>query len=139
MRFIRRFFKRSYAKFQISVRDKHIIRTYREEKSYEQKACAIFRKLIRGNDSKFTIAPVSEKRYIVNKKLGVFIILDDARLEITNHVYHYEMTLPREEALKLRKMFNDRVESDTISYENEIKSNINTSLSNLLEKLNNEA
>jgi hypothetical protein len=36
-------------------------------------------------------------------------------------------------------MFNDRVESDTISYENEIKSNINTSLSNLLEKLNNEA
>ena len=73
------------------------------------------------------------------KKLGVFIILDDTRLEITNHVYHYEMTLSKSEALKLRKMFNDRVESDTISYENEIKSNINTSLSNLLEKLNNEA
>lgn len=138
MGYLKTFFKRSYAKFQISMRDKHLITSYREEKSYEQKACAIFRKLIRGNDSKFTIAPVSEKRYIVNKKLGVFIILDDTRLEITNHVYHYEMTLSRTEALKLRKMFNDRVENDTISYENEIKSNINTSLSNLLEKLNNE-
>lgn len=139
MGFIKRFLKRSYAKIQISVRKKHFLKTYREENSYEQKACAIFRKLIKGNDSKFTIAPVSDKRYIVNKKLGVFIILDDGRLEITNHVYHYEMTLSRLEALKLRKMFNDRVENDTISYENEIKSNINTSLSNLLEKLNNEA
>lgn len=121
------------------MRKRHLIKTYREENSYEQKACAIFRKLIRGNNSKFTIAPVSEKRYIVNNKLGVFVILDDTRLEITNHIYHYEMNLSVEDALKLRKMFNDRVESDTISYESQIKSNINTSLNNILEKLNKEA
>lgn len=139
MGFIRRFIKRKNAKFKIFMRKRHLIKTYREENFYEQKACAIFRKLIRGNNSKFTIAPVSEKRYIVNNKLGVFVILDDTRLEITNHIYHYEMNLSAEDALKLRKMFNDRVESDTISYENQIKSNINTSLNNILEKLNKEA
>ena len=139
MGFIRRFIKRKNAKFKIFMRKRHLIKTYREENSYEQKACAIFRKLIRGNNSKFTIAPVSEKRYIVNNKLGVFVILDDTRLEITNHIYHYEMNLSVEDALKLRKMFNDRVESDTISYESQIKSNINTSLNNILEKLNKEA
>ena len=138
VRFIRRFFKRRYAKFQLSIRKSNLMKTYREENAYEQKACAVFRKLIKSNNSKFTIAPLSEKRYIVNKQLGVFIILDDSKLEITNHVYHYDLNLKPDVAHKLRKMFNDRVEKDTVSYENDIKSNIQTSLNILLEKINNE-
>ena len=118
MGFIRRFFKRSYAKFQISMRDKHIIRTYREEKSYEQKACAIFRKLIRGNDSKFTIAPVSEKRYIVNKKLGVFIILDDNKQKVPNlSVEEFDLTIFSIENLNL---FVIPLPSDNVSILNKL-------------------
>lgn len=138
MRFIKRFLKRRYAKIQLSIRRTHVIKTYQEESGHEQKAKAIFRKLIKSETSKFTIAPLSEKRYIVNKKLGVFIILDDTKLEITNHVYHYELKLPYSDALKLRKLFNDRLEKDTQEYESEIRANIQSSLNVLLDKIQNE-
>jgi hypothetical protein len=138
IRFIKRFFKRRYAKIQLSIRRTHVIKTYQEESGHEQKAKAIFRKLIKSETSKFTIAPLSEKRYIVNKKLGVFIILDDTKLEITNHVYHYELKLPYADALKLRKLFNDRLEKDTQEYESEIRANIQSSLNVLLDKIQNE-
>jgi len=81
---------------------------------------------------------LSEKRYIVNKKLGVFIILDDTKLEITNHVYHYELKLPYPDALKLKKLFNDKLEKDTQEYESEIRANIQSSLNVLLDKIQNE-
>lgn len=137
MRFLIKFIKRCNIKFKLFMRNRYIIETYREKNSYEEKAFAIFRKLIRGNDSKFTIAPVSGKRYIVNSKLGIFVILDDAKLQITNHAYHYEMTLSKDDALKLTRMFNRKVENNTILYENEIKSNNTTSLSKILEELDN--
>ena len=138
IRFIKRFFKRRYAKLQLSIRRTNVMKTYQEESGHEQQAKAIFRKLIKSETSKFTIAPLSEKRYIVNKKLGVFIILDDTKLEITNHVYHYELKLPYADALKLRKIFNDRLEKDTREYESEIRANIQSSLKILLEKIENE-
>ena len=138
MRCIKRFLKRRYVKLQLSIRRTHVIKTYQEESGHEQKAKAIFRKLIKSETSKFTIAPLSEKRYIVNKKLGVFIILDDTKLEITNHVYHYELKLPYADALKLRKLFNDRLEKDTQEYESEIRANIQSSLNVLLDKIQNE-
>ena len=75
------------------------------------------------------------KKYIVNKKLGIFVILDYCNLEITNHVYHYEMKLTHTDASKLAKIFNDKVESDALSYENEIRENIQSSLNILLQKV----
>jgi len=102
------------------------------EDSHEQKAMTIFRNMLRNPDSKFTIAPVSGKRYIVNKPLDIFILIDDSYLEITNHIYHYEIKLRYDNATKLIKLFNSRVESDAISYEQEIKSNIQMSLDTIL-------
>jgi hypothetical protein len=135
IKFFKKFFKRRYVKFQLSLRRAGIAKTYRDEHVLEQQVCAIFRKLIKNKDSKFTIAPVSGKKYIVNKKLGIFVILDYCNLEITNHVYHYEMKLSNTDGSKLAKLFNDKVESDALSYENEIRANIQSSLNILFEKI----
>ena len=135
IKFLKRFLKRRYVKFQLSLRRLNIAKTHRDEHILELQVVAIFRKLIKNKDSKFTIAPVSGKKYIVNKKLGIFLILDYCNLEITNHVYHYEMKLSHADASKLAKTFNDKVELDALSYENEIRANIQSSLNILLEKV----
>ena len=135
IKFLKRFLKRRYVKFQLSLRRLNIAKTHRDEHILELQVVAIFRKLIKNKDSKFTIAPVSGKKYIVNKKLGIFLILDYCNLEITNHVYHYEMKISHADASKLAKTFNDKVELDALSYENEIRANIQSSLNILLEKV----
>ena len=46
----------------------------------------IFRNVLRHTNSIYEIAPLSSHRIIENKKLGVFIILDDKKITIINHV-----------------------------------------------------
>jgi hypothetical protein len=48
------------------------------------------------------------------------------------------LKLPYTDALKLKKIFNDRLEKDTQEYESEIRANIQSSLKILLEKIENE-
>jgi hypothetical protein len=36
---------------------------------------------------------MSQKRFIVNEKLNIFIIIDYGRVEITNHIFHYDVKL----------------------------------------------
>lgn len=133
---MKRLFKKIKIKFLKSLRDGVLPnKKINDVDSYEQKAMSIFRKMLRHNESKFTIAPVSGKKYIVNKPLGIFIMIDDSFLEITNHIYHYEIKLQYINATKLIKLFNSRVEEDAISYEKEIKSNIQMSLDTILTKV----
>lgn len=135
MKLIKRLGKKIWVKFQISMRDGILSKKTENIDSYEQKAMSIFRKMLRHPESKFTMAPVSGKKYIVNKPLGIFIMIDDSFLEITNHIYHYEIKLRYNNAIRLIKLFNSRVEEDAISYEKEIKSNIQMSLDTILTKV----
>jgi len=134
----RRTFGRARVKFKLWLRKKQFIRTYAEVTGYETKAMAICRKLISHPNSKFTIAPLSQKRYIVNKSLGLFIIIDENKVEITNHVYHYVITLSFSDSLKIIKAFNDKVECERSQYESEIKSNIQNTLNKILDKIMSE-
>ncbi len=102
---------------------------------YEKTCTAICRKLITHEGSKYTIAPLSEKRYIINKELDIFVVMVDNRVEITNHVYHYIIKLSERDITKLRKQFDDKVEQIRLEYESEIKSQINNTLSTILDKV----
>ena len=132
---MKRLIKRLRIRFKLWLRDTNFIGTYKEVSGYETKAMAICRKLINHPNSKFTIAPLSQKKYIVNKPLGLFIIIDDTKVEITNHVYHYVINLSNMDALKIIKTFNDKVECERNQYESEIKSNIQNTLNNILDKI----
>ena len=131
----RRMFLRMLVKLKIWGRNHDLIKTYAENNGYEKKAMGICRKLINHEGSKFTIAPLSQKRYIVNKPLGLFIIIDYNKLEITNHVYHYVIHLNNNDASRIIKSFNDKVENERIEYETEIKSNIQNTLNKILDKI----
>lgn len=132
--YLKRLFKRMrlklYIKFKNSFRSNITLIDENEKKS-----SAICRKLISHPNSQFLIAPLSHKRYIRNEPLGMFIVLSDNRINITNHVYNYDVNLTQIVGDKLNDMFDKKVDSQRLLFETEIKSQIRHSLTTILDKL----
>lgn len=131
---MKRFFKRLRIKLYISI-----VKTMSPKRQIftdsEIKSAAICRKLITHKDSKFLIAPLSHKRYVRNEPLGMFIVLSDNRINITNHIYNYDITVPYYISNKLIKMFDKKVESYRLKFESEMKGQVQHSLSTILKKI----
>lgn len=108
----------------------------KEYSESEMKSAAICRRLINRPDSIFLIAPLSNKRYIKNEGLGMFVILSDNRINITNHIYNYDISVPTPLSDKLCKMFDGKVEISRQKFETEMHGQIQHSLSTILTKLN---
>jgi hypothetical protein len=101
-----------------------------------QRIClGICRALINHPNSKFLIAPLSGERYIKNSELGLFVILDDRHISVTNHVYHYDVTLSEREWDRLTKMYDNKTEVIRQQYKEEITSQIKYSLRTILTKI----
>lgn len=107
-----------------------------EPTGYEDLCKAICRKMINHPESKFTIAPLSGKRYIINKSVDIFIIIVDSKVEITNHVYHYVINLGEKDINKIVGHFDNKVEHIRVNYEGEIKSQIVNTLQTIYDKIN---
>ena len=132
--FFKRLAKRMYAKYLMFIR-------YNSSKEAQQitqneRLCkSICYKLIKHPNSKFLIAPLSGKRYIKNELLKIFIILDDKKVTITNHVYHYDVILPQRDWDRLVLMYDNKTESIREEFETEMMSQIVCSLSTILSKV----
>ncbi len=132
--FFKRFFKRMRLKIYLKFKSISRINMSLIDAN-EVKSSAICRRLIAHPDSHFLIAPLSNKRYIKNDPLGMFIVLSNNRINITNHVYNYDVNLSQVIADKLDTMFDNKVEALRLSFELELKSQIKHSLTTILEKL----
>jgi beta-lactamase class D len=111
------------------------MKTYEEVDLHEKTAFKICVKLISHRDSDFMIAPMSQKRFIVNEKLNVFIIIDYGRVEITNHIFHYDVKLSLRDYERITYLYDTETEKRRVNTETEVKSNIKNSLQNILNKL----
>jgi hypothetical protein len=78
---------------------------------------------------------MSGKRYIKNDALKIFVILDDRKITITNHVYHYDITLPEKDFDRISKLYDKKTESIREEFESEMMSQIVCSLSTILSKV----
>jgi hypothetical protein len=133
-KFFKRLWKRKYVKYTLWLQYRAF--KPKEEKTQNEAICtAICRKMIAHEDSKFMIAPISDKRYIKNATLNLFVVLEDRQVSITNHVYHYDVRLTDRDWYKLIRSYNERTEDLRMGYENEIKSQIVHSLSKILDKI----
>jgi hypothetical protein len=134
MRNLKTKLKKLYSKFIIWSQKK--IKANQRTKDENVRICvSICRKLIKHESSKFVIAPISGKKYIKNKELGLFVILDGGKVSITNHVYHYDVFLEFKEWESVMRMYDARTEKEIQVYENEIKSQIEVSLSTIFNKV----
>jgi hypothetical protein len=132
--FFKKLAKRLITKYLLMIR--YSVNKENQILTQNERICkGICHKLIKHSDSKFLIAPVSGKRYIKNNTLKIFIILDDKKVTITNHIYHYDVLLPQRDWDRLVKMYDNKTESIREEFENEMMSQIVCSLSTILSKV----
>ncbi|MFW5847465.1 MAG: hypothetical protein ACOCVF_00905 [bacterium] len=92
--------------------------------------------LINKENIQMFISPLTHKRYLKDEEGGIFIIIDGQTISVINHTYSYNITITDIRNVdKLNKSFDGELEKRRMSLENEIKSNIQHSLKNILENL----
>ena len=134
---ILKFYKRLKVKIYIFTKRSSFAPTYMEEISVYEKTCfKICLKLISNLDSEFMIAPMSNKRYIRNNELGIFVTLDNYRVEVTNHVFNYNVKLSSRDWERLTYIYDTETEKRRVEMEKEVSSNIKNSLDHVLKRLN---
>lgn len=113
-----------------------VVLTHEDKTGDEKISTSIVRRLINHPDSKFVVSSLSQKRYIKNNTLNLFVTLLDRQISITNHVYHYDVVVSLRDWNKIKKQYDLKNEEITLEYEKQIKSQITHSLSQILDRLN---
>ena len=103
----------------------------------EEKFCIeITKKLIGRESSVLTLAPLSQKRFIKNDELGMFVMIDNRVINIINHIYSYTLVIEDSNSYEeILSNFDKKLDSIRISLEVEFRSNIQSSLKNILESI----
>lgn len=96
----------------------------------------IFRNVLKNKTSIYEIAPLTDHRIVENKKLGIFIILNDKKITIINHVCYYSnIPLTDRDWKKMIKMYDSRVQDNRMKRIEQMKSQVEYSLSKLKNKI----
>lgn len=96
----------------------------------------IFRNVLKNKSSVYEIAPLSDHRVVENKKLGIFIILNDKKITIVNHVCYYSnIPLTDRDWKKMITMYDHRVQNNRMKRIEQMKSQVEFSLSKLKNKI----
>jgi len=96
----------------------------------------ICRKLIHDKNSELLIAPISEKLYIKNQELGIFITKEGNEVTITNHTYSYFIKLNSNQSEKLNNFFLREMELRAKVMEQELEGQIKHSLDKIFNTIN---
>jgi hypothetical protein len=134
-KFFSRIFKRLKHRIFLLSSGRSIKKLEDDIATYEKTCFKICLKLISHRDSEFMIAPMSGKRYIRNNELSMFITMDFGRVEITNHVFNYNVKLLNRDWERLVYIFDTETEKRRLEMEKEVSSNIKNSLEHVLDRL----
>ena len=135
---MKKLFNRFYKRFKVRLNKigrSSSLKTYEEVELHEKTAFKICVKLISDKDSDFMIAPMSQKRFIINEKLNLFILIDYGRVEITNHVFHYDVRLSNRDYERITYLYDTETEKRRSNTEMTIKSNIKNTLDKVYEAI----
>lgn len=128
---MKKILRRIYKRFKVrlsKVGRSSALKTYEEVELHEKTAFKICVKLISHKDSDFMIAPMSNKRFIINDSLNLFIIIDYGRVEITNHVFHYDVKLSTRDYERITYLYDTETEKRRTDTERTVKKNIKNTL-----------
>lgn len=106
---------------------------------FEYECNTICKTLIKNPKTKLLISPISKKRYINNHDKQIFIILEHRLLTIVNHNHSYSIDLTLKSYERIASLFDNEVERKRQEMEEEIRSNVKHSLSNIFENIKNES
>lgn len=103
--------------------------------SYELDCLKICKKMITRQDSTLLLTPITNKRYIKNDTLAIFIKIDGGIVNVINHKYSYTVPMSDRSITEITNLFNDTVENHRKVMEEEITSNIKHSLQDISKSL----
>ena len=124
----RRFIQKQMIKFF------RYLNTEQEKSVYERDCIAVCKKFINQPDSIMLLTPISGKRYIRSEKNEIFIILDSHRVKIINNVYAYDVHMNDKSWNQIILLFDNEVEKRREEFENQITSNIKSSLQKIVKE-----
>ena len=104
------------------------VQTDYEKSAYENDSISICKKLINQKDSTLLLTPLSNKRYIKNDSMGIFITIEGNLIKVINHKYSYVVPMSDKSIKDVTDVFNSTVEKQRKKMEDEISSNIKHSL-----------
>lgn len=97
------------------------------------------RSTIKHSNTIFEITPISDERIIENKKLGLFIILDNKKITVINHVCYYSnIPMSDRDWKKMTTMFDNKVQEIRKDKIKRMKSQVEYSLDKLKNKVINK-
>lgn len=129
-------FKKFYVKLRIKLRNmmtqpEH----YVEEKKYTTMCVSVAKTLISLPDSELIYTPQSYKYYIKNVRLGIYMVINNDILSVTNHSYSYEVKLSGKSSRILTNNFDYHLEKRGQEFDLEMIKQIKESLSSVYQKL----
>lgn len=128
--------KRQYYKLRILLRNNFTRPDYViEQKKYESLCVNVAKSLIKSSDSILIMTPRTNKYYIKNEKLGVYLVISDSVLSVTNHKYSYEIKLTPKNERKLINVFDNELEKRGEIYDTEMILQIKESLTDIYNKI----
>ena len=134
--FVKRKIKRVFLKYYLWLHKRPLDQKIDPAMNRYQQTCFhIARKLLKQNDTELIFAPVSEKKIIINDRLGIVLTLQHQQAFVTNHVYHYSILMDARVWERVNYLFNNEIELRRKSYETVIHSQINCSLTDILKKI----
>ncbi len=110
------------------------VSTEQEKSIYERDCIAVCKKFINQPDSIMLLTPISGKRYIRSEKSEIFIILESHRVKIINHVYAYDVHMNDKSWNQIISLFDNEVEKRREEFEQQITSNIKSSLQKIIKE-----
>ena len=100
-----------------------------------QTAASIFRIALKDVNSELILMPVANKRIIKLEKKGLYIKLEKYSISITNHKYNYITEIPYELYEKLVKMFDTKMDNDYEQEEQQMISQLEVGIENVLKSI----
>jgi hypothetical protein len=135
-KFFKRKISRLITKYNIWLNRRPLDQKMDPDMDRYQKTCFhIARKLLKQNDSELIYAPISDKKIIINDRLGMYVTLQYQQAFVTNHVYHYSILMTARTWSRVNYLFNNEIEKRRKSYETVIHSQITCSLTDILKKI----
>lgn len=102
---------------------------------HEAETMAICKQLIQQEDTKLLISPISGKRYIKSESYGIFVIVNNHRVQLINHTYSYTVDFESKVYDRLMRIFDTEVENRRMEMETEIRNNVKHSLTSIYQKV----
>lgn len=97
----------------------------------------ICHKLIDDPNSKLTLAPISNKRFIKNTTKDIYVVIEKNLVSITNNIHTHSMYISDYEGIdEVIVKFDNLLDLQRITLEKEIKDRVKNTLHVILERVN---